>query len=84
MHEDIFVHLVQIPGPINEAVSPCDGGYNVTIDPRQSHEGIIRSYNHALAHIRNNDFDKEDVQKIEAEAHEIKNEKIRVLKSKFR
>lgn len=69
MHEDIYVHYYPLPGKLNEAVTICDGGYNVTIDPRQSHDGIVRSYRHALRHINKTDFDKHDVQQIEAEAH---------------
>lgn len=69
MHEDVYIHYAQIPGTVNEAISPCEGGYNVTIDPRQSHEGLIRSYNHALKHIKEVDFEKDDVQAIETSAH---------------
>lgn len=69
MHDDIYVHFHPLPGEITEAVCPCNGGYNVTIDPRQSRDGLIRSYNHALQHIEDNDFEKEDVQAIEASAH---------------
>ena len=69
MHEDIYIHFAQLPGAVYEAVSPCNGGYNITIDPRQSDAGIYRSYYHALEHIENNDFEKEDVQQIEAVAH---------------
>lgn len=69
MHEDIYIYYHPLPGTINEAVSICDGGYNVTIDPRQSQAGILRSYRHAMRHIKKMDFDKCDVQRIEDEAH---------------
>ena len=69
MHDDVFVHFAEIPGTVNEAVCPCTGGYNVTIDPRQSDAGIRRSYNHAIKHIKELDFERDDVQQIEANAH---------------
>lgn len=69
MHENVFVYYVQLPGGINETVSPCIGGYTVLIDPRQSSDGIRRSYLHALKHIQNDDFAKSDVQAIEYYAH---------------
>lgn len=69
MHENVYVHFYPLPGKITEAVCPCNGGYNVTIDPRQSHDGLVRSYIHALEHIENDDFEKDDVQAIEAFAH---------------
>jgi len=67
--DDIFVYYVQLPDNINEAVLSCAGGYTVYIDPRQSDDGIKRSYEHALRHIRNGDFYKTNVQSIETRAH---------------
>ena len=69
MRDEIYIHYAQIPGTVNEAVFPCDGGYNITIDPRQSNEGIRRSFRHAMEHINNEDFEKESVQDIEEMAH---------------
>lgn len=70
MKYNVYVYFYPLPDGINEAVCPCDGGYNVTIDPRQSYDGVIRSYLHALKHINNNDFEKENVNEIERQAHE--------------
>lgn len=70
MHEEVYVHFYPLPNGINEAVCPCEGGYNVTIDPRQSCDGIARSMKHALKHIHRNDFEKENVNEIERQAHE--------------
>lgn len=69
MHEEIYVHLTPLPGKITEAVTACAGGYNIAIDPRQSQDGIIRSYNHAMEHIKGNDFKKSDADMIEENAH---------------
>lgn len=69
MTDDIFVYYIQLPDHINEAVLACQGGYTIYIDPRQSRDGIERSYEHALHHIKEGDFFKTDVQSIESEAH---------------
>jgi len=66
---DIFTYLVELPDGINEAVLSCVGGYTVYIDPRQSNDGMKRSYEHALHHIQNADFEKSNVQQIESQAH---------------
>jgi hypothetical protein len=66
---DIFTYLVELPDGINEAVLSCVGGYTVYIDPRQSNDGMKRSYVHALHHIQNADFEKSSVQEIESQAH---------------
>lgn len=47
-----------------------DGGHSVFINARMSHEAQLKAYDHAMKHIRNHDFEKADVQRIEAEAHE--------------
>lgn len=67
--DDIYTYLVKLPDGINEVVMPCFGGYTVYIDSRLTREKQIRSYQHALGHIINHDFEKSDVQEIETEAH---------------
>ena len=67
--DDIYVYFAQLPEGVNEAVLMCSDGYTVYIDPRQSKSGIIRSYQHAVNHIKSNDFYKADVQVIEDDAH---------------
>lgn len=68
--DDIYTYLIPLPDGINEVVLPCLGGYTVYIDSRLSQEKQLRSYQHALGHIINHDFEKSDVQEIEKEAHE--------------
>lgn len=68
---DIYTYIVPLPAGINEAVMACAGGYTVYIDDRLSPEGRIRAYNHVLKHIQSNDFEKTDVQEIEAKAHAL-------------
>lgn len=59
--------------PVKGAVTPNDDGtYSIFINANQSDEGIMRTYYHELSHILNNDFEKHDVQQIEAEAHRRK------------
>jgi len=77
MTHDIFVHLIDIPGTTNEVVCPNeDGSYSVFIDASLSDVGRKQAYEHALRHIKDNDFEKEDVQFIEAKAHDLPAHKI--------
>lgn len=68
--DEVYVYLVDLPSGINEMVTPCaDGDYTVYLSARLDNAHRQRAYEHALKHIRNNDFQKTDVQQIEAEAH---------------
>lgn len=67
--DDIFLYFVKLPEGIEEVVMPCIDGYTVYIDPTLSYHQQIEAYNHALRHIKNHDWEKHDVQKIEYEAH---------------
>lgn len=46
-----------------------DDSYTVWLNSRCSCEQLRESYDHALNHIRYNDWEKYDVQEIESEAH---------------
>lgn len=46
-----------------------DMSYTIVLNSRLSHEKNILSYWHEIRHIQEHDFEKEDVQEIEAEAH---------------
>lgn len=68
MTPDIFVYLVDMP--VREAVTPCDGFcYTVYINARLSDSERQRAFLHALRHILRDDWERDDVQTIEAEAH---------------
>ena len=69
--DDITVVLKDFPpGKIHEAVRQRpDGTFLVLIDSRLNYEQRLNEYRHALLHIERGDFDKTDVQRIEAEAH---------------
>lgn len=54
----------------NEAVTENeDGSYTIFINERLCEEKRLKSFRHALNHITNFDFEKEDVQEIEKHAH---------------
>lgn len=56
----------------SELVTPNeDGSYTVLINARMSYEMQRKALLHALKHILNDDFEKENVQQIEAAAHGI-------------
>lgn len=48
-----------------------DGSHSIFINASLPEEVKVRCYLHELYHIRNSDFDREDVQEIEYEAHEV-------------
>lgn len=54
----------------NEMISANeDGSYTILINSRLSYAGQLKAYEHAIKHIQQNDFEKDDVQKIEYETH---------------
>lgn len=70
--DDINVVLMDFPKKrkTHEAVTQnADGTYTIFIDARISSEGQQREFNHAMQHIEAGDFEKPDVQLIEAAAH---------------
>lgn len=71
MTPDINVAVIDFKGiPGKELVTENeDGSYTILINARLSYEGQLKAYEHAMKHINSNDFQKEDVQKIEAVAH---------------
>lgn len=70
MTPDVNVFLVNFPCPGEEMVVPNeDLSYTIMINARLSYERQIEAYYHALKHITENDFEKENVQEIEANAH---------------
>ncbi len=46
-----------------------DGSFTIIINSRLSYNGQLNAYNHAIRHIKDNDFEKENVQEIEFAAH---------------
>ena len=73
--DDIFVYFVPLPTSIHEMVTPCADGYTIYIADWLDQEHRVAAYEHALTHIRNNDFEKDNVQEIEMVAHGLAEEK---------
>ena len=68
--DQIYVYFVKLPFRVNEMVTPCLEGYTVYIDERLDEAHRLEAYRHALEHINHHDFERADVQQIEADAHE--------------
>jgi hypothetical protein len=69
-YDHIYVHLVNMDTCVHEMVrhTPTDD-YVIFINARISDDAQREAFEHAVDHIRNNDFEKSSVQQIEAEAH---------------
>lgn len=62
--------IIDFPTKGKEMVMPNeDGSYTILINARLSQIGRMKAYEHAVKHIFNDDFTKNDVQEIESEAH---------------
>lgn len=69
--EDINIQLLNMDTKIPEQlVKNNDDSYTIFLNSRLSRDSQIKSYYHALRHIKENDFTKEDVQEIETNAHD--------------
>lgn len=69
IRDDVFIYFVHLPNGINELVTPCSEGYTVYIDKDLPYEKKINAYYHAISHIKDEDFTKHNVQRIEQKAH---------------
>lgn len=68
---EIYVYAVPLPGRVRETVSyNADGSHTILIREDLSREEQLKAYAHAKRHIENNDFEKENVQEIEKDAHD--------------
>ncbi len=68
--DDVYIYFIHLPPGISELVTPCLEGYTIYIDESLDEAHRLKAYEHAIEHIRSNDFERADVQTIEAEAHE--------------
>lgn len=50
-------------------VKNADDSYTIFLNARLSQESRVKSYYHALRHIQEQDFEKQNVQDIEIQAH---------------
>lgn len=53
-----------------QIVKNKDDSYTILLNARLSREKQLEAYCHAMRHIENGDFEKDDVQEIETAAHE--------------
>lgn len=68
--DELNVKLLDMDVRIPEhLVKNSDDSYTIFLNARLSYESRLKSYYHALKHIEENDFEKDNVQKIETEAH---------------
>lgn len=68
--ENINVVLIDLDTMIGESICHnADDSYTVFLNSRWSAEEQRCCLQHAFDHVRHRDFEKHDVQKIEAEAH---------------
>lgn len=68
---DCNVVFIKFPSPkIHEAVTENeDGSITVFLDKNATIESQRKRFLHVMRHLEGNDFQKDDVQKIEAETH---------------
>ena len=68
---DVNVRLIDFHNNYaNEMIIPnFDGSYTILINSRAATNKQLEAYEHALKHIKNDDFDKKDVHNIEISAH---------------
>lgn len=68
--ESINVQILDMDTMIPEhLVKNNDDSYTIFLNARLSRDSQMKSYYHALRHIMGDDFHKENVQKIEFDAH---------------
>ena len=66
----ISYQVILMDMTVNEVVTENeDGSYTIFINSRMNYEKQMRAYLHAMKHIAGDDFQKEDVQQIEYQAH---------------
>lgn len=63
--DDIYAYTVPLPVGVNEVVLPCADGYTVYLSDRLDSKTRLKEYRHAVRHIADGDFKRENVQEIE-------------------
>lgn len=68
----ITTRLIDLPTTIHGCtIQTADGDYVIIINSRIGYGKQVETYAHEMRHIANNDFEKHDVQSIEADAHRM-------------
>lgn len=73
MTKDVNVIVMDFPNTKDREIvtENDDGSYTIVINAKISHDEKLRAYQHAMRHINDEDFRKDNVQNIEVQAHEI-------------
>ena len=67
---DYQVHLLDNMGKVNEMVTENeDCSYSIFINGHLCETKRLKAFQHAMSHITEGDFSKNDIQKIEYDAH---------------
>ena len=70
MKLDINTRLIDMDVLVGEQViKNNDDSYTILLNARLSHERQLECYRHALLHISNDDFEKDNADEIEYKAH---------------
>lgn len=64
-----FIYPVDLKGKVRAFVRPCVEGYTIYVDINLPHDQQVEAALHELRHIKENDFEKGNVQEIERERH---------------
>ncbi len=68
---DVYVYQIDLPPGINEMTSPgWEDDLTIYVDVNLTPAQKLNAVDHAIRHHKKNDFWKNNVQQIEAEAHE--------------
>ena len=68
----VITKLIDMPTHVKgHTVKNEDGSYSVFLNARMASNQIEKTYQHEIQHIKNGDFEKEQVQRIEAYAHKV-------------
>lgn len=73
IEQDVFIEVVCFLDPPTEemVIHNADDSYTIFVNADIAYDRQVKAVEHALTHIQNNDFEKDDVQEIEAKAHQI-------------
>ena len=72
-HDVNVVLLDNMPLDVREHVwKNNDDSFTLALNAKYDSETLKKSFEHAVSHIKNGDFEKEDVEQIELEAHGLK------------
>ena len=70
MKLEVNTKIIDMDVLVGEQITAnSDGSYTIFLNARLSHERQMEAYAHALRHIQNRDFSRDDADAIEKEAH---------------